>query len=81
MTTKINNAARRHARLLIIDARIARDARDDWSEHAPDAETENSFIDKHGYTEYGTWHLGKDTEKTADTKGRYSFPSPNSKAG
>jgi hypothetical protein len=74
VTIKINTAALRHARQLIQDARTARDARDDWSEHAPDAEKENAFIDKNGYTEYGTWHLGEDTEKTRDTKGRYSFP-------
>jgi hypothetical protein len=74
MTIKINDAALRHARQLIKDARTARDTRDDWSEHAPDAGQENAFIDKHGYTEYGTWHLGEDTEKAPDTKGRYSFP-------
>ena len=74
MTIKINDTALRHARQLIKDARIARDSRDDWSEHAPDTEKENAFIAKHGYTEYGTWHLGEDTEKTHDTKGRYSFP-------
>lgn len=74
MTIKINDTALRHARQLIKDARIARDSRDDWSEHAPDTEKENAFIDKHGYTEYGTWHLGEDTEKTLDTKERYSFP-------
>lgn len=74
MTIKINDAALRHARQLIKDSRFARDTRDDWSEHAPDAATENAFIDKHGYKEYGTWHLGEDAEKTHDTKGRYSFP-------
>lgn len=74
MTIKINDAALRHARQLIKDSRFARDTRDDWSEHAPDAEKENAFIETHGYTEYGTWHLGEDTEKTNDTKGRYSFP-------
>jgi hypothetical protein len=51
MTIKINDAALRHARQLIKDSRFARDTRDDWSEHAPDAEAENAFIDKHGYKE------------------------------
>lgn len=74
MTIKVNNVALGHARQLIKDARIVRDARDDWSEHAPDAGQENAFIDKHGYAEYGTWHLGVDNEETQDTKGRYSFP-------
>ncbi|MDQ0799647.1 hypothetical protein [Arthrobacter sp. SLBN-112] len=74
MTIKLNDAALRHARQLIKDSRIARDARDDWSEHAPDTKQENAFIDKHGYAEYGTWHLGEDSDKTPETKGRYSFP-------
>jgi hypothetical protein len=74
MTIKINDAALRHARQLIKAARITRDKRDDWSEHAPDTEKENAFIDKHGYTEYGSWHLGEDAQKPHDTKGRYSFP-------
>ncbi|MDP9980961.1 hypothetical protein J2W14_000337 [Pseudarthrobacter oxydans] len=74
MTIKTNNAALGHARQLIRDARVARDTRDDWSEHAPDTDQENAFIDKHGYAEYGKWHLGEDSEKSNDTKGRYSFP-------
>ena len=74
MATKLNRKALEHARGLIKKGKVQRDVRDDWSEHAPDTEKENAFIDKHGYTEYGTWHLGEDTEKTLDTKGRYSFP-------
>ena len=74
MTIKVNKAALGHARQLIKDSRIARDARDDWSEHAPDAAQENAYIEKHGYTEYGKWYLGVDSEKTQDTKGHYSFP-------
>ncbi len=74
MAVKLNQAALSHARQLIKDSRIARDARDDWSEHAPDTDQENAYIDKHGYPEYGTWHLGTDSEKTEGTKGRYSFP-------
>lgn len=74
MSIKVNNAALDHARELIRNARIARDTRDDWSEHAPDANQENAYIDKHGYAEYGKWHLGVDSGKSNGTKGRYSFP-------
>ncbi|MGO4807815.1 hypothetical protein AB4089_22150 [Arthrobacter sp. 2MCAF15] len=74
MTIKINDAALRHARQLIKDARIARDTRDDWSEHAPDTEKENAFIAKHGHTEYGTWHLGEDTEKPTTPRDAAAFP-------
>jgi len=74
MTIKLNQAALRHARQLIKDSQTAKDTRDDWSEHAPDADQENKFIEKNGYPEYGRWHLGEDTDKTPETKGRYSFP-------
>ena len=74
MTIKVNNAALGHARLLIRDAKLVRDTRDDWSEHAPDTDGENAFIDKNGYGEFGKWHLGIDSQKASDTKGRYSFP-------
>lgn len=74
MTIKVNNAALGRARQLIKEARVTRDSRDDWSEHAPDADQENAFIARHGYAEYGKWHLGVDSEKTPGTKGRYSFP-------
>lgn len=74
MTIKVNNAALGHARQLIRDSKTVRDTRDDWSEHAPDTGRENAFIDKQGYAEFGKWHLGIDSRKAADTKGRYSFP-------
>lgn len=74
MTVKINAAALKHARQLIKDGKASRDVRDDWSEHAPDTEAENSFIKNHGFAEYAKWHLGEDSGKTPETKGRYSFP-------
>ncbi|MCU1548206.1 MAG: hypothetical protein JWO29_1157 [Arthrobacter sp.] len=74
MTIKLNKTALRHARQLIRDSKITRDVRDDWSEHAPDAGQENTFIKKHGFAEYATWYLGEDEEKAQETKGRYSFP-------
>lgn len=74
MTIKLNKTAFNTARQLIKDSRTVLDVRDDWSEHAPDTAQENTFIKKHGFAEYATWHLGEDEEKTPDTKGRYSFP-------
>lgn len=74
MTVKINTAALKHARQLIKESKATRDARDDWSEHAPGAAQENIYIKNHGFVEYAKWHLGEDDEKTRDTKGRYSFP-------
>lgn len=74
MTVKLNRTALDHARELIGKSRIARDERDDWSEHAPSAADENAFIEKHGWDEYALWHLGEDTDASEETKGRYSFP-------
>jgi hypothetical protein len=65
MAVKLNEKAFRHAKQLIRDGKVVRDERDDWSEAAPSADDENSFIEKHGYAEYSKWHLGVDD---------YSFP-------
>jgi hypothetical protein len=54
--------------------KVVHDERDDWSEHAPSADDENRFIEKNGWDEYALWHLGEDSAKTAETKGRFSFP-------
>jgi hypothetical protein len=74
MAVKLNRKAYEHAKSLISSGKVVRDQRDDWSEAAPSAAEENSFIEKHGYEEYALWHLGIDTDKSEDTKGRYSFP-------
>jgi len=74
MTVQLNHEALRHAQALLRRGAVVRDERDDWSEHAPSADDENAFIEKHGIDEYATWHLGEDTGKTAGTKGRYLFP-------
>jgi hypothetical protein len=74
MTITLNKDALANAASLLADKKVARDARDDWSEHAPSSAEENAFIEKHGYGEYAKWHLGVDRSKSEDTKGRYSFP-------
>ncbi|HET6270191.1 MAG TPA: hypothetical protein VFE00_08985 [Arthrobacter sp.] len=74
MAAKLNKSALRHARQLIKDSKVVRDVRDNWSEHAPDTEQENTFIKKHGFAEYAKWHLGEDEETAPDAKGRYKFP-------
>jgi hypothetical protein len=74
MTVKLNRAAVSHARSLIESGKVVRDERDDWSEAAPTADEENDYLEKHGYGEYAKWFLGVDSEKSEETKGRYSFP-------
>lgn len=74
MSVKLNDTGLAHARSLVRDGKATHDERDDWSEHAPTAADENAFIEKHGWEEFGQWHLGVDTSRGPETKGRYSFP-------
>lgn len=74
MAAKLNRTALAQARRLIKEGKVQRDIRDDWSEHAPSTDQENSFIDKHGFKDFAAWHLGRDDEKTEGTKGSVSFP-------
>lgn len=74
MAIQLNQAALRHARALVREGKVVRDERDDWSEAAPTADEENSFIERDGWTEYSHWHLGVDRREDAETKGAYSFP-------
>jgi hypothetical protein len=74
MAIQLNRDALSHSRGLLRSGEVVRGERDDWSEHAPSADDENAFIEKHGIAEYARWHLGEDSSKTEGTKGRYSFP-------
>ena len=74
MAIELNQPALRHARALVRDGKVVRDDRDAWSEAAPTADEENSFIERNGWTEYSHWHLGIDKQEDAETKGAYSFP-------
>jgi hypothetical protein len=74
MSVKLNTRAFGHARTLVDEGRFVADQRDDWSEHQPSAEQENEFIRRHGWAEYGRWHLGLDDTAKEETKGHYKFP-------
>jgi hypothetical protein len=74
MAVRLNRSAGDYAQKLIDDGKFVADDRDDWSEHQPSADEENRFIEEHGWTEYGRWHLGIDDEMGKDTKGHYKFP-------
>jgi hypothetical protein len=74
MTITLNSDALDNARRLVKAGTFVADERDAWSEDAPSAADENDFIEKNGYAEYAKWHLGVDRSKSAETKGRYSFP-------
>lgn len=74
MSIELNKPALQNARKLVRDGKVVRDERDEWSEAAPTADEENSFIEDQGWTEYSHWHLGIDRSAGAETKGAYSFP-------
>ena len=74
MTVELNEKALQHAKSLVRKGQTTKDERDDWSEHAPTADEQNAYLDKHGWDDYGLWFLGIDTEKGEETKGRYEFP-------
>jgi hypothetical protein len=74
MGVRLHRSAYEHAQALVKEGTFVADDRDDWSEHQPSAEDENRFIEEHGWTEYGKWHLGVDDEHRSETKGHYKFP-------
>jgi hypothetical protein len=74
VSVKLNDDALSAARRLVKKGGVVKDERDDWSEHAPSTDDENTFVDREGWEAYGRWHLGIDTDKPTETKGRYSFP-------
>jgi len=74
MTVRLSRSAFEHAKQLIRDGHFVLDGRDDWSEHRPNADTENAYIEKHGFTAYARWFLGVDDDQDVSTKGRYKFP-------
>jgi hypothetical protein len=74
MATKLNQRGVEHARRLIEKGQVVLDDRDQWSEHQPSAQEENTCIKEHGFSAYAQWYLGVDEEKSEDTKERYTFP-------
>jgi hypothetical protein len=74
MTIRLNETALRQARALVRDGKVVRDERDAWSEDAPSAADENTFIEREGWTEFRHWHLGIDDGENDETKQAYSFP-------
>ncbi|MBF9222994.1 hypothetical protein [Hymenobacter ruricola] len=73
MSISLNPQAVAYARRLIQDGKLKNDE-GHWGQHNPDASKENTFLEKHEMEEYANWHLGLDSSKGADTKGRYHFP-------
>ena len=72
MPVQVNKAGVSHAKRLIEDGTTTIDS--EWGGSQPSAITENRYLDKHGWAEYGKWFLAVDTSESEETKERYKFP-------
>jgi hypothetical protein len=67
----VNPEAVAHARRLIESRQYV--LQSDWGEAQPNAETENRYLESHGWEEYGAWHLGLTEGASDGTKARHAF--------
>jgi hypothetical protein len=74
MTVKLNERAYEHAKRLIEEAKFIDDEREAWAEHHPSTRIEQEFIEQNGFSEYGKWFLGINSEYGEDRTRHYEFP-------
>lgn len=74
MTVKLNGRAYDHAKQLIEEGKFVDDEREAWSDHHPSTQTENQFIEKNGFFEYGKWFLVVNDEYREDSRRYYELP-------
>jgi hypothetical protein len=67
----INQAAVEHVERLIDGRQYVLDS--DWGEVQPRAEAQNSYLERHSWDEYASWHLGLTEGASDETKARYAF--------
>jgi len=67
----VNPAAVEHAKQLIGRRQYVLDS--DWGEVQPRADDQNAYLERHGWEEYGAWHLGLTDGAGEETKARYAF--------
>jgi hypothetical protein len=70
-TYRVNRRAVSHARKLIDAGGYVGDS--DWGAVQPSADEENSFLERHSWTDYAAWHLGLTEGAKDETKARYAF--------
>jgi len=68
---QVNDAAVAKARALIDARHYVLDSK--WGDAQPSAEAQNSFLDRHPWSDYAAWHLGLTDGATDETKARYAF--------
>ena len=67
----VNEAAVRRARQLIDARQYVLDS--DWGDVQPDAEAQNSYLERHSWDDYALWHLGLTEGASEQTKARHAF--------
>jgi hypothetical protein len=67
----VNDAAVEHTRTLIANRQYVLDS--DWGTVQPNAEAQNAYLERHGWDDYGAWHLGLTDGANDETKARFAF--------
>ena len=67
----VNDAAVAHCRELIASKQYVLDS--DWGEAQPGADTQNTYLERHGWEQYAAWHLGLTEGANDETKARFAF--------
>lgn len=68
---EVHRAGVEKARSLIDSRQYVLDS--EWSDAQPDAAAENDVLERRGWDEYASWHLGLTVGASDETKARYGF--------
>lgn len=68
---EVNKKAVAHAKRLIDKHQYVLNSV--WNQAQPSAEAGNDYLERHGWDEYGAWHLGLTVGANDETKARYAF--------
>ena len=67
----VNPAGVEHCRQLIEGRQYVLDS--DWGEVQPSAADGTAYLERHGWEEYASWHLGLTEGANEETKARHAF--------
>jgi hypothetical protein len=70
-TYSVNKAAVARCRQLIEAKQYVLDS--DWGDVQPNADAQNTYLDRHSWDDYSAWHLGLTEGANDETKARYAF--------
>lgn len=67
----VNETAVAHAKRLIEAKRYVLES--DWGAGIPNAEAQNTYLERRSWDDYAAWHLGLTEGANDETKARYAF--------